>query len=321
MKKVFFITFLFVFQYPINLIAQLNLLTDQEVISIIDRVPDIANALKDECPIFSSTIWYGDIVSIQVRRSCGPHAGQLVGNYQVNKRNGEVITGWDNPLPVLDIDGEAFAKQIVAQAQERILSLDEAKCLVKEAAKNLPELKKSSTEISIKLSENTISSDNLATFIITDNSNTPHNGKERKFNINLDEVKIYENDSDISVVSPGIDNLVSKLLGLRAPMLLIEREIKDVIIAIPEIANLLTDECVLYARNESLNRSIAGVGCNSSVSIKTVYINPQTGEVTDPETGKSLDTPESKKLARLFFDQKLLNKSQLEKEIEVVCRP
>jgi len=321
MKKIFFTILLFVFLRPINLPAQLNLLTEQEVLSIIDRIPDVANALKGGCPFFSSTNWDVDTVSVQVRYGCGPYNGQLIGNYQVNKSNGETTGGWENRLPVLDTEGEIFAKRLVVQAQKRILSLDEAKCLVKEAAKTLSEWKDDNLKISVKTSDNITLPENTAIFIATENLATYPASRERVFKVNLKDMKIYSNDTDISLMSPYIDNLVSRLFELRVPLWLSKEEIEVVISTVPQIADAVTNDCTPYAYYESPYRSVAGVGCRSSVSVANVYVNPQTGEITDQETGELLDTYESKQIARQFFDQKLLHSAKLQKEIETICKP
>jgi len=320
MKKIFLIQLFFTLLCPASIQAQLNLLTDQEVLSIIDKIPDVASELKGGCPFFSSSNWTTDTVSVQVRRGCGPYSGQLIDNYQVNKRTGETTRGWDNPLRVLDAEGEAFAKQLVAYAQKRILSLDEAKCLVKEAAKTLQRWKDNSAEISVKLSNKTTSLENTATFSVKDISATHPFNSERIFKVHLDDAKVYVTDNDSNLTSPGINNLVSKLLEQRVPMLLTEKEIKEIIIAVPEIADLVTDECMPYAIDESSSRSSAGISCRSSVTIAEVYVNPQTGEITDAETGKSLDTSESKRITKQLLDQKLPRKSQLQNEIETICK-
>jgi len=301
--------------------SPLNLLTDQEVVSIIDKVPNVATALKGGCPLFSSMKgWDSDTVSVQVRRSCGPYSGALIGNYEVNKRNGSTTTGFDSLLPVLDSAGEAFAKQLVAQAQKRVLSLDEARCLAREAAKTLPELNDNSVKISVKLSDKTASLENTAAFIITDTSARPSANSGRMFKVHLDDAKIYVDGNDINITSPDIDSLVSKLFELRIPMWLTKKEIEKIILAVPEIADLVTNECIPYANNESSSRSAAGISCRSSITIADVYVNPQTGEITDSETAKPLDTPESRQIARQLFDQKSLRKNQLRKEIEAICK-
>ena len=302
--------------------SPLNLLTDHEVVSILDKVPDVSNELKGGCPLFSSGQgWDADTVSVQVRRSCGPYSGTLIGNYEVNRRNGSTTTGYDSLLPVLDSKGEAFAKQLVAQAQKRILSLDEAKCLVKEAARTLPGLKDNSGKISVKLSDKAASLENTAAFIVTDTSAAPSANSGRNFKVHLDDAKIFGDDNGINITSPVIDSLVSKLFELRIPMWLAKNEIEKIILAVPEIADLVTNECTPYAHNVSSSRSAAGISCRSSITITDVYVNPQTGEITDSETAKPLDTPESRQIARQFFDQISLRKNQLRKEIEAICKP
>jgi hypothetical protein len=325
MKKLFFTILFITVLCPINIHAQSNLLTNQEILSIVTKIPDVANALKGGCPSFSISTenWGSDIVSVQVRFGCGPHSGQLIDNYQINKRNGATTKGWDNPLYVLDSEGEAFAKRLVVQAQKRILSLDEARCLAYEAAKTLMERKNDDIKLSV-MSNGIASSENVAIFIVTDISATQTDPKERALRVYLDEARISD-DNDVSVMSSNIDDLVSKLRELRAPTWLTEKEVTIIARTVPEITiELKDDDCKLYAdaTHHPFPLAFANVGCNNATIRKTsVYVNLQTGEITDPETGEPLDSHESKQISRHFFDQKTTHKAQLQKEIDAICKP
>jgi hypothetical protein len=303
--------------------AQLNLLTPREAISIAEKIPAVKAARKEGCcPLFSYTYSGSEKLDFQVRCGCGPRGDMLVNNYTVNRRTGETTSWGDFPKPVLDSEGEAFAKQIVAQAQKRILSLDEARCLAMEAAKALPGWNGADATVSVKQFNKVNTLEQQAYFIATLVSPSGPLELGRMLTVFLTEARVRDDETGMDLVSAGVSNLASKLIELRSPAWLSDQDVASIAIVIPRIATNLRDGCKVNAGGlpSYSHETTAGVSCKDvPIRESSILINLQTGMVTDPDTGKSLNTAESEKIARQGLDEKNAHRIKLQKEVNDSC--
>ncbi len=302
--------------------AQLNSLTVREAMSLVDRIPAVAAANKQrKCPEYSVTYWQPDEFAIQVRASCGPTRGMLIGNYAVNRRTGKVTKFGDNPESIADAQGKVLATQLVREAQKRILSIPEAQCLALEAAKALPGWDVSGAAVSVKQFSKLDTLENTMHFTATRVSSTPPVESGRMLTVFLDEARVRDDETGADVMSAGVGLLGSKLLALRDPAWLNDQEAASIALAVPQIAGNLRDGCKLYAGGASYSHgALMGVACKDATIVNSnVLVNLQTGAVTDPASGKSLDSAESRKVAERLLNEKMARRSELQKDVEAAC--
>ena len=105
-------------------------------------------------------------------RRLRPRAGQLVGNFEVDRSTGDV-TGADPNIPLLDRAGQALARQMVLKARQRLLSPTEAQCLARKAAEVLPGCDGQETVIEAKPFGPTYQIDSTSRFEVTCRRPTP----------------------------------------------------------------------------------------------------------------------------------------------------
>jgi hypothetical protein len=299
--------------------AQLNLLTKSEALSIVERISDVATAMKNRgCPNLSVEYFGNDIIDIQVRCECGSESGMLVGNYRVNRKTGKVTYGGDRKS-ALDKQGEAYSKEIVSNAQKRILSVNEAKCIAVEAAKAIPGWDEKDAVISAKQIGDLDKTEKSMAFNVAQVYSRRPVEIRRMLTVYLTDARVRDDETGIEISSSAVGNYVSKLLELRFPGRLNESEAALIALSIPQVTEKLGNDCKLYMGGTyQYGKMLAGVACkNATINKIDIIVNLQTGVVTNPESGKSLSTPQSERIARQILDQIGAHRAKLQKEIEL----
>ncbi len=303
--------------------AQLDLLTLRESASLLERIPDFVESQKrGECPQFSAD-YNGEPNELlfQVRSYCGPRGGQLIGNYIVNRETGAVI-GWGDSKPSADPQVLALARQLIGEAKKRILSTTEAHCLALEAAKALPGWTADYVALQVKQFGKIDILEKTMNFTATRESSLAPAQSGRMLTVYLDEARVRDDESGTDIMSAGVGILTSKLLELRTPEWMSDEDAAWVALAVPQVAKEIGEGCKLYVGGVFYSHeSLMGVACkNATLSKTNVLVNIQTGSVTDPDTGKPLDSTESQKVAHQLLEQIRKRRVDLKIEVQANCR-
>jgi len=305
--------------------AQLNLLTLREAESLVERIPDVVGAQKNgECPNLSPNYDVPEEFAFQVRSTCGSGSGMLIGNYTVNRQTGAVTLWGDDPQPVADAEGEVLAKQLVAQARQRILSTEEARCLALEAARSLTGWSGTDANVSVKPFGKVNRFESTMRFTATRSSSARPAQSGRLLTVNVAAALVRDDETGLNIVSAAVGALTSKMVELRAPLWLTDEDALSVGMLIPRVAANLRDGCKLYTGGAFYShQAVMGVSCPEGRNMRdsNVLVNLQTGEANDPDTGKSLDSAESGRIARELLKQKKTRRAELQKEVDAACRP
>jgi hypothetical protein len=302
------------------LYAQLDLLTLREAESIVERVPAVVDSKKAAaCPQLSAT-FQDEHIWFQARSSCGPTGGMLIGNYDLNRRTGDVTLWGDNPLPVADAAGKDLASRLARQAQGRILSASEAQCLVLEAARALPGWSATGSSVTVKPSGKI--EHGLMRFTAQHSSPSHPATSGRTLTVNLSTVRVRDDEVGSDVMSERLGLLTSKIVDLRAPVWLSDEDAISIVSLIPSVASRLRDGCKLSTGGAfRSNQALVGLSCEGQSGVApTVAINLQTGVATDADTEKVLESPDAARLVRQLLEEKQRRRSELQEEISTSCR-
>lgn len=301
--------------------AQLNLLTLRESESVVERVPDIVAAQRrGECPDLSPAYNGPDELTFQVRSTCGPGRGMLIGSYVVNRRTGEVTLWVDNPQSVADAEGEEFARRLTMQARKRILSSAEAGCLALEAARGLPGWSEPDAVVSVKPFGKAGAS--AMAFTASRSSSARPVKSGRMLTVDPAAARVRDDETGLDVISAGLGTLTARLIELRAPLWLTDEDALSIALLVPRIATRLRDGCRVEGGGAPRsNQTLFAVSCvGNNVEGSIVSINLQTGESTDPDTGKPLGSDEAARVSRERLAQIQERRTELHREVETLCR-
>jgi hypothetical protein len=307
--------------------AQLNFLTVREAASIVERVPDVAEAQKKgECPSISGGVDLAghDEMGFQVRRQCGPYAGQLIDNYMVDRRTGKVAEGMEdlaNRKSALTAAGRVYAHDLVLEAQQRILSANEGRCLALEAARALPDWSAPDAIVSVEQVDGILAE---MFFTATRSSKTRPTETVRTLAVDLSTATVRDDETGLNIASGGLGGLASKMIELRAPVWLTDEDAAAIALLIPHMQEALQVGCKAYTGGVFHPReAVIGISCPGPPTPKATYatVNLQSGDVTNTDTGKSIPTPESAHLASDLLSSKSKRRNELQKELEAACPP
>lgn len=304
--------------------AQLNLLTLRESVSIVERIPDvIAAQKKGECPNFEPAYDTPEDLAFQVRSTCGSYSGAQLGHYTVNRFTGEVVLWGDNPEAVSDAEGRAFAKRLVAQARQRILSADEARCLALEAARGLPGWAETDALVSVKPFGKANKIDGTKSFVASRSSSVRATESGRMLTVNLATAMVRDDETGLSMMSRALGAVISKVLELRAPPSLTDEDAIAIALLVPSFGTQLQHDCTVYGGGAfRSDQALVAVSCKgNTVAGASVSVNLKTGAVLDLRTGRPVAASEVARAARERLEQIQNRKVELQIEVEAVCRP
>lgn len=300
--------------------AQLNVLTLRESESILERVPDIAAAQKKGlCPIFSPAYDTPAELAFQVRSSCGADRGMLVDNYVVNRRTGDVTSWEDDRKPL----ASTFAKQLIAKARQRIVSAGEAKCLALEAAKGLSSWNEPDAIVSVAAFGKVNTFEGAMQFTASRSSRTRPTETGRMLTVDLGRAQVRDDETGLNIMSSGLGSLTSKLLELRNPLWLNDEDAISIALLLPDVAQNLRTGCKVEGGGaETSTRVVFAVHCaGRNVEGTTVAIDLRTGEATNLDSGKPLQSPEATSLAQERLARIMTRSTELKKEVASACGP
>lgn len=288
--------------------AQLNVLTAREAERILDRVPAVAESrARGGCPSYSITDAAAIDLSIQVTEACPPasFASNLLDNYVISRKTGTVAEGLDvesvGPR-IVTPEIDSLTSDLIRRARGRALTAKEAECLVLEAARS-------------------ISSESAGSFSATKLSETRAEWRfsvERRipnapgvavkvFNVRADTARVRDDSGD-PMISSGLALLTSRLLSIREQSGLSVDDALAVALKVPALARSVANGCseLVSSGDGTSDEMYIGLRSWCPGAPKTIRVvaavNRSSGHVTDPKTHKSLDAPESEKIARQILE-------------------
>lgn len=303
------------------LCAQVNLLTVREAESIVERVPAVAAAKKlGECPLSSPTYWGVDTLAIQVRRQCGPDGGTLINVYEVNRRTGSVTEGGDSPRPAADAAGEAFGRQLVQQAQQRVLSTAEARCLALAAARGLPGWNEAGASLSAEsLSQR---QPGRVGFEIRHTAAAAPTESGRNLSVDLTTAHVRDDESGLELMSRELGALTSKILALREPLWLTDEDVLSIALQIPSVLAELGEGCrVSPGAPFRSDETEVGLVCNGQQNEGgiVVAVNVRTGRATNARSGEALETAGTAQMAGRLLEERQRRRGEIQDEVRKAC--
>jgi hypothetical protein len=312
-----------------NSLAQMNVLTIREAEQILDLVPAVADSIaQGRCPSYDvfdeSPIW----LSIQVRETC-PRPGfvsNLLGSYVINRRTGAVASGLDADdrtgpwisTPKLT----TLTNDLLRRARARVLNAKEAECLALEAARS---------EMGASEPTGTYSASKLAEgrgefrFRVEQHLANKPAVAVKLFTIRSDAVSVRDDDIGEAVISPGLALLSSTILSAQDSSHLSVDDALTIALQVPSLGRSVANGCselVSDGNGASIEMYIVlRTQCPGTDTIRTVAaVNAQSGRVTDPKTHKSLDSPESEKIAREILKRRQEKLDQDKSAVAAACK-
>lgn len=297
--------------------TRLDFLTPAECEKILETLPEFKAAeAHGECPGFDGLPQDNPrLFSVQMRGRCPPpnFAGSmLIGNFTVDRRTGVVSAAYELPV------SRALAVSLLAHVRNRVLTQREAECLAKQAARD--ELN-SDTPVSAQTNQ---TDDPKPMFTVTRQMAGPARATELFIEVDTRSMAVLTGD-DSEIHSPGVDKLVSQMRAIReAPSLTVAQAI-EIAMQAPAIAARTSAKCSsLSADLGTSSRRFVDIEntCENSPReiLAVAAVDIQTGAVTEPRTGKAMDTPESRKLAWELLSKAEERQSATRKQIEDACQ-
>ncbi len=310
-----------------NAAAQWNILTYREAQRLIASLPEIRTAQSEpRCQALLDEIEDDDSksLSFQARFTCGPKAGQLIGNYTVVRRTGAVLTWGDNPERLGDSATKLLAKQLVAEAKSRALSAREAKCLSLIAAQSLPGWAEPG-QISVEEAALYSRPDRLR-FEATYNSKDRPIRMSGHLDVYVGTGEVREHASEQKISAGGLGELASKLFSLRVAPALTDEEALSLVLALrmPAFVEGLRRACRMMTKGSSRwDNILVGLDCNghpTDGADVVVAVNIVTGEVNNENTRQRLETPESVRFLKELWAAKQAKRSRIRDEVIGACK-
>ena len=302
--------------------AQLRLLTVREAEFLVEHVPDVLNAYRNgECPTSSTSFDGQEVVNFQVRISCGPNSGQLLDNFAVNRRTGSVTPWSDDPIPISDAQLRMITARLISEARKRSLSVSQAKCLAAEASRALPGWSGAGDSVVLKQLGNANRFEGTIEFTATRVSPIRPVSSRRLLTVDLGEPAVRDDETGVTIASPDVGGLLSKLTEMHLPLMLTDEEAASIALVVPRVASNLGAECKLDVGGAFYaSYALMGVSCgNRGIAASNVLVNLETGSVEDPDTHKSLNSEETQRLAHKLLSGAQTRRTQIQTAVDQAC--
>jgi hypothetical protein len=305
--------------YP--LWAQFDLLTPLEAARIIEQIPPVVRAAKDlRCPILTDVAGIPQnpaTLDVEVRAACGSFHER----YVVNRETGTVATWGDTPEKVRGPASEALAKQLVARARSRLLSLRERRCIALEAARSLPAWNGAGGSTTIEAWDASSSSADLS-FQLRRRFSAPPSEYAVLLYVDPRTGHVRNLGSSAEVMSAGLGELLAELIALKSPELLSDRDALSIALKVPAVAAILErNDCSLVVSNAFTpeEAQIAPACGGYYLDKPRVIVKLRDGLVLDAETRKAMDVPGANSLAKGLVSARHASRLQIQNEVEAKC--
>jgi hypothetical protein len=303
-------------------LAQLDVLTPQEADSLVEQAPEVARALRrGYCPSFSSSYLDSLKLLVQVRVQCsGATAGQLLGNYLVDRSTGTVSVAG---TPITSPKMKRMQALLVSRARDRRLSPTEAGCLALAAYKGRLGTLERDEPISVKQLGQAILSE--IRFSVERHVHSPPMVVGGVFTVDVSTAHVRDDSNGVDAYSSELGQLASDFVALRMPTVLSREDVGEIALATPRFAEYLNDRCIAAQPYYTVTADEAEVGIvNSCSQVQipgglVVYVNVRTGIVTDPKTHQELSSSESKEIVRGLLDGIQRRRNEIQSEVHLKC--
>ena len=306
-----------------SLWGQLDLLTPREVVSIVEQLPPVAEAgRRPQCPVHTEVSAADPrqpaIVDVEVRSDCG--SGRFHERYVVDRRTGVVTTWGDSPSVVGGRASETLATQFVTLAKGRRLSPEERRCLAVEGARGLPGWGGMSASISVEPPAAKGVPESL--FWLRRTSSDLKTETAVQFYVDPSTGHVLIGGSLGEVMSAGLEELLAKLVALRSPPVLSDQEALSIAAKVPALAVVLQrDNCSLKVSSMLTPDQVqVAPACDHHyLSGGGVVVNLLSGGVSNPDTGRMIDSPEIALAAKAFLAATGAERQRIEGEVTAKC--
>ncbi len=311
-----------------NAVAQLNVLTTREAEQLLDLVPAVAESkARGGCPSYSITDETAIDFSIQVREACPPAgvASNLLANYVINRKTGAVAEGLDTESlgpRIATPEINLLTSDLVRRARARVLNAKEAECLLLEAARSGVSESTgsfSATKLNETRGEWRFSVEHRI-------PNTP--GVAVKFfTVRSDTAGVRDDSTGEPVISSGLALLTSRLLSSQESSGLSVDDTLAIALQVPTLSSSVANGCseLVSSGDGTSDEMYIGLrtwcpGAPKTISV-VAAVNAINGHVADPKTHKSLDSPESEKIARQILEHQHERIEQDKTAVAAACKP
>jgi hypothetical protein len=289
--------------------AQIDMLSAREAEQILDLVPSVAEAkARGECPAYSIAYPRAAVLSIQVRGACqlsGFAGSMLINNYVVSRATGAVTVGiygeTSNP-PVADPQMLAAAAELLRKARARKLSPAQASCLASVAARSY--LGVGSPKGRANVSQVGQPSPRESRFYVS----WQHPGlaavSGAPLTVDLTNGGVRDDDTGMPIASDEVGLLTARMTALSEAPTLSAADVVTIAATVPEIASRIADRCHELVSSQSGPSNIVYVAlqekCGKGPAELEVVagVDITTGKVTNPRTGKGVESEQTTKTAR-----------------------
>jgi hypothetical protein len=306
-----------------SLRGQLDLLTPHEAERIVGQMPPVEEARKRwACLTVTGAVGNPAdpaTIDVEVRAPCSGNASSLIDRYVVDRRTGTVTTWGDNPSVIREPAAINLARQLVTQARGRVLSLEESRCLALEAAKSLPGWGRAMGSITAEQAGAGLPE---TVFWVRRQLVDPPAEFRVRLYVDPKMGRVQDVGSAAEVTSAGVGDLLSKLIALRFPPLLSNRDALSIAVALPDLAaaSRRTGCSLVVSGADSSEEAQVALACNGRyVSGLGIAVDLQSGSLSDPWTGQALVVPEAVALARRLVSAVQEARAELRAEVSAKC--
>jgi hypothetical protein len=256
-------------------------------------------------------------MDVEVRAACGSFHDR----YVVDRRTGIVTTWGDNPQRAGGPASTSLAEKLLTVARTRVLSLRESRCLALEAARSLPGWEGAdgsttiqqqgappfSPETYFQLRRKSLDPPVEAVALLYVNPRTGH---------------VQDGGSATEVVSPGLGELLAKMIALKFPPLLNNQNALLIALRVPALAAVLQRKGCSLIVNSELTPEVAIIApaCDGRyLDGPKIAVDLRDGLVSDADTKKPIDAQQADLLAKNLVSTVLKTRLRLQEEVDAKC--
>jgi hypothetical protein len=247
----------------------------------------------------------------------------VIGNFLIDRSSGAVETsgsGVSGEAISEPQEMKALARALVARAKFRVLSGEEAECLVRQTFSDsvsshgpllINRVPTGPDEMSVFVSVYRLSESTLAT--------------EWHLAVDTSSIAVLESPNGPAIHSPGLDELLSRMRMVRRSPSLSTLEAIEVAVQVPSVLARTSAKCSKLSADEfgtAHDRFVVVEDtCESYPREFRVLaaVDVLNGTVKDPRTRKILDTPGSIALARKFLRAASERQAAATREVDATC--
>jgi hypothetical protein len=304
--------------------TRIDLLTLRESEEIVGVLPQFRSSQEQgRCPglVLLEPTTSGKI-ALQMRQFCLPNdfaGSSTIGNFEVDRSSGAVDL-WPSGQAIQEgQEATNKARQLLARAKARVLSVEEAQCLAREAAK----ADSGSAEVAIAQT-NRVAGQPI-NFALKYPVSELRGTVVWSVSVNPRSLAVLDGSNGQMIGSTEVADLLARMRTIREPPALSIPEAIRVALEVPGVTAQISERCAPQISADpgvgSLRLIMVEDSCGGYPRISQVVtaVDTLTGKVTDPRNRSSLDTPASLKLAQELLRKADERQVALKKEVARAC--